>query len=74
MIKNAQHVSAEVFVLRSKTSGNKLTGKENHITSMYLAYVVEKYIAAVKASDSNILNNAEYRFTTLINYHTELGS
>ncbi|HCE5184918.1 TPA: hypothetical protein NG323_004559 [Vibrio parahaemolyticus] len=72
LIKDVQHVSDDVFVLRSKASGKKLVGKENHITSMYLAYV-KKYIAAVKASDKNILNSAEYRFTTLVNYHTELG-
>lgn len=72
LINNAQHVSDDVFVLRTKASGKKLVGKENHITSMYLAYV-KKYISAVKASDMNILKSAEYRFTTLVNYHTELG-
>lgn len=72
LIKNDQHVSADVFVLRSKTAGKKLVDKESHVTSMYLAYV-EKYIRAVKATDKNILNSAEYRFTTLVNYHAELG-
>ena len=72
LIKNTQHVSAEVFVLRTKAAGKKLLGKESHITSMFKAYV-DKYIAAVKANDQHILNSLEYRHTTLVNYHTEFG-
>ncbi|HHC6551083.1 TPA: hypothetical protein ACN33P_002722 [Vibrio parahaemolyticus] len=72
LIKNAQHVSNDVFVLRTKNAGKKLMNKETHVTSMFQAYV-DKYIAAIKAEDKNILNSLEYRFTTLVNYHTELG-
>ncbi|HFG2226794.1 TPA: hypothetical protein ACGF84_003052, partial [Vibrio cholerae] len=58
--------------LRTKNAGKKLINKETHVTSMFQAYV-DKYIAAIKAEDKNILNSLEYRFTTLVNYHTELG-
>lgn len=72
LVKNNNHVSDEVFVLRSKAAGKKLVDKESHIASMYSAYV-EKYINAFKKTDKNILNSSEYRFTTLVNYHAELG-
>lgn len=72
LIRNVQHISADAFVLKTKAAGKKLVDKENYITSKFHAYV-KKYIAAVKASDKNILNSIEYRFTTLVNYHAELG-
>lgn len=52
LIRNAQHVSADVFVSGTKAAGKKLLGKESHITSTHLAYV-EKHITAAKASTSN---------------------
>lgn len=72
LIRDDSHVTDDVFVLRNKKSGKKLIGKEEHITSQFQKYV-EKYIDAVKRNDANILNSFEYRFTTLVNYHTELG-
>lgn len=71
LIRNAAHISNEVFVLRTKNAGKKLVGKEEHITAMFTRYV-EKYIKAVRNNDRNILNSIEYRFTTLVNYHPEL--
>ncbi|MGG6138924.1 type III toxin-antitoxin system TenpIN family toxin [Pantoea allii] len=72
LIRDAAHISNEDFVLRTKQAGRKLVGKEEHITTMFTHYV-EKYIKAVRKNDRNILNSMEYRFTTLINYHAELG-
>ena len=72
LIKKESHVSSSVFVLTSKSAGKKLVGKEGHVTSQFTKYV-EKYISAIKKSDTRILNSREYRFTTLINYHKELG-
>ena len=72
LIKKESHISSNVFVLKSKSAGKKLVSKENHITSQFTKYV-KKYISAIKKSDARVLNSLEYRFTTLINYHKELG-
>lgn len=72
LIRDVSHISNEDFVLRTKHAGKKLVGKEEHITAMFTRYV-EKYIKAVRNNDRNILKSMEYRFTTLINYHAELG-
>lgn len=44
--------------------------KSHHIAQQFSKYV-ERYIVAVKKGDENILRN--YRFSTLQNYHFELG-
>ncbi|MEZ2576320.1 type III toxin-antitoxin system TenpIN family toxin [Buttiauxella ferragutiae] len=72
LIRSPEHVSDNVFLLRSKSAGRKLQGKEDHVTKQFTRYV-ERYILAVQKGDKNILNSQEYRFTTLVNYHKELG-
>ena len=72
LLRDAGHVSNEVFVLRTKGAGKKLVGKEAHITRMFSKYV-NKYIKAVKEDDKRILNSDGFRYTTLVNYHPELG-
>lgn len=72
LIRSSQHVSADVFVLKSKEAGKKLIGKEEHITKQFTKYV-ERYIKAYHKKDMNILRGDGYRYTTLINYHVELG-
>ena len=72
LIRDDAHISDDVFVLRSKTAGKKLVGKEVHVTKQFTHYV-DKYVLAVTKGDGNILNSLEYRFTTLINYHHELN-
>lgn len=72
LIRDAAHVSDKVFVLKSKDAGKKLQGKEEHVTKQFGRYV-ERYIVAVRNGDSRLLTYNEYRFTTLINYHEELG-
>lgn len=72
LIRDAKHITNDNFVLRSKDAGKKLIGKEEHITNKFQRYV-ERYIAAIKKGDNHVLSSVEYRYTTLINYHTELG-
>ncbi|EDZ3589502.1 hypothetical protein GOG43_17635 [Salmonella enterica subsp. enterica] len=72
LIRVPNHITNSVFLLRNKTSAKKLIGKEEHITKQFTKYV-DRYIKAVSKQDRRILNNPEYRFTTLINYHRELG-
>ncbi|MGP6457474.1 type III toxin-antitoxin system TenpIN family toxin [Enterobacter ludwigii] len=72
LIRKAGHVSNNVFVLRTKESGKKLQGKQEHIKRKFTKYV-ERYVKAVQNGDKNILNDSEYRFSTLVNYHPELG-
>ncbi|EOR8526021.1 hypothetical protein FSP93_RS26805, partial [Escherichia coli] len=48
-----------------------LLSKEAHVTKQFSQYV-ERYVEAVRKNDKNILRR-DYRFSTLINYHAELG-
>ena len=72
LIRKSEHVTNNVFVLRSKDAGKKLQGKQEHITKQFTKYV-EKYIKAVLKGDTNILKSSDYRVSTLVNYHSELG-
>jgi protein AbiQ len=71
LITNTAHISNRAFLLKSKSAGRKLVGKEAHVTAQFTKYV-EKYIKAVQNTDNHILKSLEYRYTTLINYHNEL--
>jgi protein AbiQ len=50
----------------------RLANKGTYIRGSFEKYV-QKYIMAVKKRDQNILNSNIYRYTTLQNYHKELG-
>lgn len=50
----------------------QLAGKEHYITQKFKKYI-SKYISAVQGADNNILRGINYRFSTLCNYHQELG-
>ncbi|MFJ5443470.1 type III toxin-antitoxin system TenpIN family toxin [Pectobacterium sp. CHL-2024] len=71
LITDPSYVSTEVFLLKSKKAAKDLLSKELHITKQFSKYVA-RYVEAVRKNDTNILRR-DYRFTTLINYHTELG-
>jgi protein AbiQ len=71
LISKTSHVSNELFKI-SSSEFKSLKNKEVFITQKFEKYV-DHYIKAVNASDQHILQNDEYRFSTLINYHTELG-
>ncbi|PZN81577.1 MAG: hypothetical protein DM484_08255 [Candidatus Methylumidiphilus alinenensis] len=71
LIKTESYISADNFSIPN-SEHDKLKGKEHFITSRFEKYV-EKYVAAVSNGDKNVLGSREYVFTTLQNYHTELG-
>jgi len=49
----------------------KIKDREHFITSRFQKYV-ERYIVLVNKGDKNALQQS-YRYTTLVNYHDELG-
>jgi len=49
----------------------KIKDRTHFIQNKFSKYV-DKYVLSVKKSDTNALN-INYRFTTLKNYHAELG-
>lgn len=71
LISDESYISSELFKIPA-AEHSKLLGKEHFVTKKFEKYV-KKYIAAVSSPDQNILGSAEYRYTTLINYHAELG-
>ncbi|WP_036771846.1 type III toxin-antitoxin system TenpIN family toxin [Photorhabdus australis] len=71
LIVNSRYISDEIFLIPHEQY-KKIEGKEHFITIKFEKYV-EKYIKAVKHSDKYIINSLEYRFTTLQNYHYQLG-
>jgi len=71
LITNEKYVSNLPFKI-SPDEHKKLANKEHFITSKFEKYVA-KYIVAIEKSDRNILQSSNYRFSTLYNYHSELG-
>ena len=71
IISKASYISHLPFKI-SPEEHKRLQDKEVHITKSFEKYVT-KYIKANAKADQNILRSIEYRFTTLINYHLELG-
>ncbi|MBF4114217.1 hypothetical protein IN593_25385 [Enterobacter cloacae] len=71
LITDPTYVSAEIFLLKHKRAAKDLLSKEAHVTKQFSQYV-ERYVVAIRKNDKNILRR-DYRFTTLINYHAELG-
>ncbi len=71
LITDKKYISQQVFKIPN-SEHVRLQDKSTHITARFEKYV-SRYIHAVKVEDNNILSSMEYRFTTLINYHTELG-
>lgn len=49
-----------------------LKDKAIFISKSFEKYVT-KYVRAIRKADSNVLTSNEYRYTTLQNYHIELG-
>ena len=71
LITNKDYISNIPFKI-SEDEHKKLINKEHFITHKFESYI-SKYIRAVTVSDRNILSSFEYKFSTLINYHSELG-
>ncbi|RZF92502.1 hypothetical protein LY624_03655 [Pseudoalteromonas sp. N1230-9] len=71
VIADQKYISNLPFKI-SSSEHQKLANKEYYITKKFEKYV-EKYINAVSKPDENILGSVDYRFSTLCNYHAELG-
>ena len=71
LIANDTYVSAAVFMIPTDEK-DSISKKSQEIADAFEKYV-EKYIHAVKNGHKYTLGNREYRFTTLQNYHSELG-
>ena len=71
LILKKEYISDSPFKIPS-TEHKNLKDKVLYITAKFEKYV-NKYIAAIEKGDINILRSNEYRFTTLVNYHSELG-
>ena len=71
LITDKKYVSNLPFKI-SPSEHRKFANKEHFITGKFEKYVA-KYIFAVEKPDKNILQSLNYRFSTLCNYHSELG-
>ncbi|WP_028301839.1 type III toxin-antitoxin system TenpIN family toxin [Oceanospirillum beijerinckii] len=71
LITDEKYISAELFKTPS-AEHTRLMEKEHFVTQKFEKYV-QKYIKAMARKDRNILNSPEFRYSTLINYHAELG-
>lgn len=71
LIRDNSYISNEIYKI-DKEEHKKLQGKEKFITDKFNKYIA-RYIDAVNKSDKNILHSQEYRYTTLRNYHIDLG-
>ena len=71
LIADSSYISTAPFKIHTDEH-KKLQDKEHYIVERFEKYV-SKYIDAVSKADKHVLQSKEYRFTTLINYHRELG-
>jgi protein AbiQ len=67
-----RYISKAEFKLADKNDYVKIIEAQHRIIKAFEKYV-KKYIDAVKKQDSNILQSRKYRYSTLQNYHEELG-
>ncbi|WP_219846902.1 hypothetical protein [Vibrio campbellii] len=71
LLSEEKHISGKAFNI-PQDEFVKIREKSHFIESKFSKYV-EKYVKAFTKGDKNILNSNVYRYTTLVNYHTELG-
>ncbi|NLA14160.1 MAG: hypothetical protein GX867_07915, partial [Tissierellia bacterium] len=62
--------TSRIFILENKSDYVKINKDEHHIIKTFEKYV-SRYKQGIKKNDSRIL--AKYRYSTLQNYHAELG-
>jgi protein AbiQ len=72
LISQSSYISSTPFKI-PPNEYKKLQNKEIHITKKFEKYV-DHYIKAIKLADQNILKSAEYRYSTLKNYHASLNT
>jgi protein AbiQ len=71
LIEKPEYISSEIFRI-PHFQNKRLKGRVIHISIEFKKYV-NRYELARKKKDANILNMPEYRFTTLVHYHKQLG-
>jgi protein AbiQ len=71
LLLKPSYVSSQNFLVNSSRH-NRLKGKSHYITAKFEKYI-QRYVHAVNANDTHILQSNSYRFSTLVNYHKELG-
>lgn len=71
LLKKDSYISNAIYQIPVEQK-NVISKSEKTIVEDFKKYV-EKYIKAAKKDDNWILNNREYRFSTLKNYNVELG-
>ena len=69
IILEDHYIATREFLLDEKSDYLKILASEHKILNDFEDFI-EKYVDAVKKKDENILR--EYRYSTLLNYHTEL--
>lgn len=69
LLTKDSYIASEPFMIPPEEY-IKVKDREHHITQMFTKYV-EKYISGVMKGDQNVLRR--YQFSTLQNYHAELG-
>lgn len=72
LITNRSYILTNEPFMIPPDEHKRLSNKGSHIRNSFEKYVY-KYIAAVKKNDQNILCSNLYRYSTLQNYHRELG-
>ncbi|WP_322906949.1 type III toxin-antitoxin system TenpIN family toxin [Paenibacillus campi] len=70
IISEDRFIATRDFLLAEKNDYLKIAKSEHKIINEFEAFI-DKYIHAVHKNDENILR--EYRYSTLQNYHVELG-
>ncbi len=71
LISKPEYVTNDSFIIPSDE--HRLLIDKSYIITKEFSKYVEKYIKAVNRKDIKLLDNVSYRYTTLINYHKELG-
>jgi len=70
LLHKSQYISSETFRI-PQDEFDKIRSKSFHIRKKFNSYV-EKYVRAVRNNDARVLS-MQYRYSTLMNYHKELG-
>nr|WP_045625929.1 hypothetical protein [Vibrio parahaemolyticus] len=71
LLKKDSYVSNAIYQIPVEQK-DAISKSEKAIAEDFKKYV-EKYIKAAMKDDNRVLNNREYRFSTLKNYNVELG-
>ena len=71
LIRDEQKELGSIFRVTNQQK-KTLISNEKRIITQFTKYV-EGYISAVQKNTTNTLNSTSYRYSTLPNYHSELG-